>query len=484
MISDKFLATAFGNDSGEDEVPELLNSYFVEIPQFERFFSADDPLVIVRARKGMGKSALLANLHYKLTGVDARHIVIRTTGNELFGLGEFSMKGQARLENHWKQVLCKRICLEIGKTIGFAMSGDSLTMVEASELEGFRNENIVSALSTRLGPIVEKQWVMKKGVPNPLEALRRYQKDNRALVWVLIDDIDAKFANTTEEQERIGAFFSALRSLAFSVKNIRIRASVRTDVWYALRGVEDQDKQRQYIIDIGWTDETLRSVFAKKILVALNRHGRSTEYRKWSTKDHYHEIVHSIFAKAIDPFHNVKIYAGSRPRWIGQLCRLAGKHANGDRITSDNVKEAMPSFGREKLDDFRKEHEHQFADIRRLVMVFRNGQSRYRLNPLRELLREKYVDRVTGSVPKVNGVPFKHVDQLGAFLYETEFLIGSRISAPRGSYLGLVSYQDDRELFDSPENGEGLITWLVNISYAKFLRLSRTDEFFKVSSED
>ena len=36
------------------------------------------------------------------------------------GMGNFDGANQAYLENHWKQVICKRICVEIGKRINFA----------------------------------------------------------------------------------------------------------------------------------------------------------------------------------------------------------------------------------------------------------------------------------------------------------------------------------------------------------------------------
>jgi hypothetical protein len=38
----------FGNEAGEDEVPEVLNSYFLEKPEFHPFFSASTRLQFVR----------------------------------------------------------------------------------------------------------------------------------------------------------------------------------------------------------------------------------------------------------------------------------------------------------------------------------------------------------------------------------------------------------------------------------------------------
>ncbi|MGY5770038.1 hypothetical protein ACXHQE_17505, partial [Vibrio cincinnatiensis] len=42
------------------------------------------------------------------------HFLIRVTGNELLGLGDFSSKDQAYLENYWKRIICKKVIIEIG----------------------------------------------------------------------------------------------------------------------------------------------------------------------------------------------------------------------------------------------------------------------------------------------------------------------------------------------------------------------------------
>ena len=41
----------FGSDSGEDEDPGALRSYFVDLPEFKKFYEPANPLVIVRGEK-------------------------------------------------------------------------------------------------------------------------------------------------------------------------------------------------------------------------------------------------------------------------------------------------------------------------------------------------------------------------------------------------------------------------------------------------
>jgi len=270
----------FGNDSGENERDQALREYFVDLPEFKKFFNDKNELGIVRARKGMGKSAMLKVLSLRRKEQVPDDLVIFTTGNELIGMGDFTGKSQAYLENHWKQVICKRICVEIGRNINVAFTDLEMSMVEAAELEGFKNLNLLSALTERAGGMLQKmlaaagganvlEAAKKRGVVNPEQALKNFQSKGERNVWILIDDIDAKYVDDDDNQQRVGAFFSALRSLAFNVSGLRLRASVRTDVWRNLRKMEDQDKIRQYLIDISWRDDALRSIFARKILTYL-----------------------------------------------------------------------------------------------------------------------------------------------------------------------------------------------------------------------
>lgn len=478
----------FGSDSGEDEKPDALRSYFVDLPGFKKFYEPENPLVIVRGRKGMGKSALIKRLAIRLSDANgAKDIVIETTGNELMGMGDFGGADHAYLENHWKQVICKRICVEIGKRISFALTDNTMSMVEAAEIEGFKGSNVVSALTERVGSILQRlipgadsdetasgdtSAILKKGVTNPVHSVRNFQKTKDRTVWLLIDDIDAKYVDDEPNQHRVGAFFSAIRSLAYSVKGLRIRTSVRTDVWRNLRHMEDQDKIRQYVIDIHWKDATLRSIFAKRILSYLQREKFPTALN-WDPTIHYDEIVGQVFDgklpwdnKRVEPFVPIKILAGNRPRWMGQLCKLAGSHAAPSRIGMKDVNHAMNEFGQEKISDILKEHSHQFSDLSKVIDVFRSGKREYNRYQLITLLQKSYAEKLSGAVPSVNGYPYQEADQIAEFLFQIDF-----VSSHHPGKSDFISYQNDPDAFRSNENQQNKLMWTVNASYRNFLRI-------------
>ena len=261
----------FGNDAGEDEKIEILNSYYIEREDLRDFGDKNVRLNVVSARKGMGKSSLLSRLDYQLRN-DPDYddpIVVRVTGNTLLGLGDFQNKDQAYLENYWKQIICKKIVIEIGTSMGIALSSDAMSMVEIAELEGMKNKNFVGGLISRIKVKIPAVSVeTSSSIPNNMEnLLQTYQeRKENSTAWLLVDDIDAKYVDSGEYQERISSFFSAIRSLAFGMKNLNIRATVRTDVWANLRRFEDLDKWDQYIVEINWTKRELRDMLANRVL--------------------------------------------------------------------------------------------------------------------------------------------------------------------------------------------------------------------------
>jgi hypothetical protein len=476
----------FGNDSGENEREQSLKEYFVDLPDFKKFFNSNNELGIVRARKGMGKSALLTVLALRMRDQHPNDIVITTTGNELIGMGDFAGKSQAYLENHWKQVICKRICIEIGRRIDFALTDNTMSMVEVAEIEGYKSLNILSALIERAGGLIQNGLAAtgvakaldgapiattKRGVINPTEALKSFQGDGKKTVWFLIDDIDAKYIDDAEHQQKVGAFFSALRSLAFGVSGLRLRASVRTDVWRNLRKMEDQDKLRQYVIDIAWKDDHLKSIFSKRILTYLKREGFQPAL-KWHEARNYYDLFDQVFwgtftwnSQKTEPFIPLKFLAGGRPRWMGQLSKLAGANAGFSRISQTNILDAMRAFGQEKISDIQKEHAHQFSELDKLILSFRGGKREYNRYQLIKQIEDKFSSKLN-EVPSINGYPFKSAEQLAEFLFEIDFL-----TAHHNGKVDYATYSDDPELFSTEENNQNKILWAIHSSYRNFLRI-------------
>lgn len=188
-------------------------------------------------------------------------------------------------------------------------------------------------------------------------------------VWLLVDDVDASFKDTDRQQLIVSSFFSACRFIAREMKGINIRTTVRSDVWSNLRANEDLDKCEQYITDIHWSKSELKVILSKKIFSWVERkfpeaaHALSLNFR--TDADSIIEIAFDRRMKwgdhMVPAFPAINILSAGRPRWMAQLCRMAGLHAakrNRWRISITDINEIMSKFARSRLDDLYKEHVH------------------------------------------------------------------------------------------------------------------------------
>ena len=110
----------FGNEAGEDEKPAILNSYFVNKPEFEYFENDQNSFSIVQGLRGTGKSALLARLAFVRQDNPDKPLVIFIKGSELVAGKPFESKSPLEYIYEWQQRICSRINAELGRDIGLA----------------------------------------------------------------------------------------------------------------------------------------------------------------------------------------------------------------------------------------------------------------------------------------------------------------------------------------------------------------------------
>lgn len=479
-LTDKEL---FGNDAGEDEKIEILNSYYIENPKLKDFFDQRNSLAVVRARKGMGKSAMISRMASSLLG-DEKNIVIRVTGNSLLGLGDFNAKDPAYLENYWKQIICKRVIIEIGSKINMALGSNAISMVEMAEIEGIKEKNFIGGLISRIsGKIPLLDVATKENIPsNAKSILKNYQDKNlQSTVWVLVDDIDAKYKDNQEYQDRIGAFFSAIRSLCTEMKSLKIRASVRSDVWANLRNIEDLDKWEQYIGEITWTKRQLREMLANRILSYIKRNHPDTPSAKLNHASDYNKIFSLLFETPIQwkdkndasIFDAIYSFSNKRPRWMGQLCRLSAnksaeypqKNQHQKKISLDHINQILSIYGKNRCDDIIKEHQHQFSELSFLIDAFRANQKTYTREWLLKIIDDKVIKgRPNESIPEVDGHPYTSLEDLGKLAFKVGL-----ISKMHDDGKTFTHYTDDPDIFGSNDNQNNKIVWSVHIAYRSYL---------------
>ena len=487
VILDYMDGALFGNDAGEDEAPDILDSYFVDQPAFQPFFSRKNSFRIAKARKGMGKSALLSKLAFDLEKDADRPLVVKITGANLVGILS-PPKGASFLElqNYWQRVICARVNYALGGSVGFAFTDRDMALVESAEIAGFKSRNLIGSLLHRIKSSKIPVEVTPREAANHEELLRRAADENaERRVWLLVDDIDSTYIDTPEQQALVSTFFSACRALVRDVHDLSIRVTVRTDVWSNLRKNEDLDKAEQYITEISWSAADLKIILSKKVWSWLYR---SDFYRGVVENINYRSSADSLLefafvrrvrwgASMVPPFRPVYVLSAGRPRWMAQLCRLAGVQASRQQkelIGTGEINGVMKTYSSYRLSDIYKEHEHQYANLQRLIETFSNSPAIYTTDDLMSQLAVRYVNIVgAGNIAEIDGFPYSSPLQLAHFLFKIGFIVGRREHNGQFDNADFVRFEERPELLTDGRNADDGLLWEVHPAYRDALTIGK-----------
>jgi hypothetical protein len=481
----------FGNDAGEDENESVLVSYFVDRVEFARFLDPKVRLQVAKGRKGTGKSALLVRFaHDRRTApLPKRPIVLQLVPADLVTLREMpNTENPVLLESYWKQVICGAINMELAKEIGFAWKDNQIALVESAELAGFKGRNLISALMSRLISKINLGAVELKptpqSTPNHQQLLSRVRQEEelRRPVWFLLDDIDTKFQNTPAQQAFISSFFSVCRYLVRELEDVGIRATVRTDVWASLKGAEDLDKFEQYLTDITWSARQQESILTHRILAYVKRNHPGSAEAALSVKDHADKLMELAFVPrmkwgvtTVPSAHVLRILAGGRPRWLSQLCRMAGERAaleKKDHIQRHHATQSMPEFGRRRLADLYREHQYQFAELKALIEAFSGGARSYETEQLLQHIRDTYLKKKSQeAVPMIDGVAYHSERQLARFLFKIGFVNGHNLDSRERDVPEFVNFEERPDLLEVQTNLDDGMSWEVQPAYRNALNI-------------
>lgn len=481
----------FGNEAGDDEDIEVLNSYFLDKPEFDRFYSQKNRLAFVRSRKGMGKSALLRQALYSGENKNQDEIHLYLKASDLISIQEAKSPSSSDQLYAWQQRICTRINIELGMALKAAFSDDSIYLIEKAEVAGFRNRNIVSALFDRLNV---------KGGPISIDRQRLETTDSQAIltrvldkkdvnVWLYIDDVDATFLNTENERIRVSTFFSACRNIVSNVNGLYIRASVRTDVWSIVASYDEAlDKCEQYMLDLSWSTSETGKIMERKISSFIQR--------QYSDDPKIMSIIKSkdsgkirglVFnepfswsGRPLESFRPIHILSAGRPRWASQLCKMAGKDAydkSGNRISMGHIRASLEKYGQFRMSDLYKEHRHQCAQLEDIIETFSGCQKRYTTSELLKHITIKIIKK--RGFPNIDGFATeKGSISIAGFLYRIGFISGRDDSDTTG--LGFVLFEDRPNLLSTTSNLDDGLDWEIHPCYRNVLRIKpgvKTDQF-------
>lgn len=470
----------FGNEAAEHEESEIFNSYAVQRREMKSFLDQRKPLQIVSAYKGEGKSALLRLIENRIKEEDKSSIVLRVSATEISpSEDENNIDSWIRL---WKKAIFKKVAVEIGKGIKMAFTDDAISLVEEAETEGFRERSFVGTIASRLSsqhvPLEQK----KPRIENHEHLMQRWTKEG-ASVWILIDDVDHNFRNNKHDKTKVATCLMATTQIFMSVPEIKIRLSLRPNVWATIKTeYESLSHIKQYIKGLSWTDKDFQDILAQRIesyLKRTNQWSKVAEDISVDVEARKRQLLNLAFENPVywggvnskrDVYVPLHTLSRHRPRWMIELCKVAASDANESKntiITLDNITKKLRSFGQSRIDDMVAEFQPQCDKIRQLLVAFANQDERYTTDQLLALIRDRVLQSVSPKIVGVIGNPGPK--EVAHFLFQIGFL-SARQDHSDGTYTH-YSFAEKPELLLTENNIDQGMSWEIHPVFRQALEL-------------
>jgi cold shock CspA family protein len=235
------------------------------------------------------------------------------------------------------------------------------------------------------------------------------------------------------------------------------------------------------MMDLNWTEFEVKNIIANRIrsyiLTYIPNHPDINELRNMSQSSNEIDKLMNLVFKNVVPWGagirkpSVVIYTLSnrRPRWAIHLCFLAGKAAAKKmkyRIGIEELTENLDEYGKRRLTDIVREHEHQSKDIRNFINAFAKKQVRYTTEQLLKLIKDEILSIID---PLIDGVPGKPGEMdVAHFMFRMGF-ITAREELEGNEYIH-YNFEDDHTLLNSSVNPDKGFTWEIHPSFRTALR--------------
>jgi hypothetical protein len=479
--------TLFGNDAAEDEAADVFDSYFVSRQEVNDFLSPTNKLLVLRAYRGEGKSAVLRKTIHLLSAKGA--ILAQSTGSSLSPA--VSGANPDEWTRGWKRAIFGLLACEIGSRIGVAWSDDAMSLVEEAEKEGFKSRSFVSGVCDRLQKSPAPLARQAMGTPAPEGVVQRWLKE-KPEAWVFVDDVDENFQNTPEFRAKIASFFSACRQIVNKVPEIRIRTVIRPNVWTIVRAeAESLSKAEQYMRDLVWDEPLMRSVLAKRIEGYLERSNlKAALYALCNDRGAIREekLIRYVFQQEMAWGYDVERHVAKyrpphvvmctlsqmRPRWMIELAKAAAKVAKAAGepvIRIEHISGILAGFGQRRIADLSAEYSSLCPQIGEIITAFAGQSEDFKTADLHRTIENRVLPGLAVSVSGVGGVT--KPSQVAALLYEIGFLT-ARQALPDGKYQH-YSFAEKPDLLHSRANIDQGMSWEIHPVFRQALGLRSAD---------
>lgn len=431
------ISRLFGNEAAEDEQVSALQNYYYK-GQLYKQIKSDNPLYIIVAHKGAGKSALLrvcsseetsaGNISIELNYQDTMY------NNKSLSLQELTITA--------KQELCKSIFKYLIERI-MDMNAKHRTKELGEWITAFSGV-LKNTVGTSYGEI-------KRSIPNITETVFYRIFSNEVFktkkVTVYIDDLDLGWNNDQNNIKTISAIIGAVREIIRKCNNqLHFRIALRSSVYYSVRtSDESTDKFESAVVWLSWTNDEIYRMLVKRVLAYENKtidDAKLNNVHQKALTKYITNVFDPVFRGKGKwenaPIHRIMMsLIRKRPRDLIKLCLLAAHAAElnqHNKILTSDFQEVFSEYSQGRLQDTVNEYKTELDNIEEVLLKFKPSQREAGKSIYKQDELSKKLDGIIGQLSNTTFSNHAVLDSrsLRVFLYKINFMT-ARKELPDGT---------------------------------------------------
>lgn len=423
----------FGLDDAAHEEFDLLSSYSLRRNDCTKFLDKNRSVVILRAPKGTGKTTLCRLLENEISNLPGHISILKYDSQISPTIDSTDLTAWIRA---WKKNIAEAIMMSLAGTECLSIDPDMIDSVERAEARGVKRKNFV-------GLFIEHFKLSflnnnKKSHDIDYEAVvKRINKKKDLKIWVFLDEIDQYFTLQETSMNKMAGVLIAAREMASYVSNLSFRITIKPTVFGILESkVPSTSNIRELIVDLKWDNIQIRSLLSKRIESYLERnnlyrldedlfkHPDSHSLEDWFISQVFLPEKFDLGKRNRPPHVILSSLGNNRPRWVIELCRSSAELPRTPQnrlITFDEVKNALGTFGANRIKDISSEYYSQCPQIETVINRFRGAKASFaNLNLLNDYIELNITRRIDISISGVsNKVEPRDIAKL---LYQIGFI--------------------------------------------------------------
>lgn len=469
----------FGELDAQEDNEQRLDDFFLKTDVFEKIHN-NRPLRIIVAQKGVGKSAILRKSYLENIHNNQLSLWVRPDDIENLETIENSTD-TIKLIRQWKNGLEKLIITKVCEN--FEVSSDE--EINKYFKYSFKITDKLLKIIKKANEHVDISEVNKL-------ITQQYMKTNKIVVY--IDDLDRAWNGSKENIARISALVTAARNMCSDDSSLKIRISLRSDVYYLFRKADEStDKVSTNVITLDWTQHELLAMLVKRIQLYFgNKLPDSSllEMSQDNMAEHLNIVMEDKF-KGRGKWNNAPLrkillsLARKRPRDLINLCVLGARSANTnkrDKIITNDWESSFSHYSQDRFNDTIVEHKFEIGNLESLLKGMTPTTSEM------ENRREKrlFIYDTKGMLTKIRSIlergDYRFSNQrekatpqeVLAFLYKINFL-----TARKTLKTGFIDtkYFEDNNYLAGLDNINFGYDWEVHPAFRKVLYPTSNDIF-------